>query len=179
MNKVIESLLEGNRRAMASGQAAPQSSDRRPVAAVLTCTDERIIPQPIFDQPPGRLYMVRVAGNVMTPEIAGSLELGVLRLGCSVILVLGHTDCTAVKMARDSTWNEGLAFDIERRVRYATSRLNPDAALDELVKANVEGSIRELRVTSRTLADLESNGKVVIAGAIYCVETGKVEMLKT
>lgn len=177
MNEILKGLMEGNRRALASGRAAPQPGERRPVAAVLTCTDERIIPQPIFDQPPGKLYMVRIAGNVMTPEIAGSLELGVLRLGCSLILVMGHTDCTAVRMASDSKWNEGLAFDIERRVRSATSGLSPNAPLDDLVKANVEGAIRELRMTSRMLAELEAQGKVALAGAIYDISNGKVEVL--
>jgi carbonic anhydrase len=169
--------MDGNRRALATGKAAPQPGERRPVAAVLACTDERIIPQPIFDQPPGKLYMVRVAGNVMTPEVAGSLELGVLRLGCSLILVMGHTDCTAVRMSRQSGWYEGTGFDIARRIRSATNHLASEAPPDELVRANVEGAIRDLREMSRALRELEAAGKLAIAGAIYDISTGKVSVL--
>lgn len=174
MNDILEALLAGNKRALATGKAAPQPQVRAPIAAVVACTDERIIPQSIFDQPPGKLYMVRVAGNVMTPEIAGSLELGVDRLGCRVILVLGHTDCTAVRMSRAEGWYEGSAFDIARRIRSATNHLPTEASLDDQVRANVEGSIKDLRETSRILRDLEAAGKVAIFGAVYDIATGKV-----
>ena len=173
---VLDDLFAGNARAMASGKAAPQPAERRPVAAVLACTDERVVPQAIFDQPPGKLYMVRVAGNVMTPEIAGSLELGVDRLGCRLIVVLGHTDCTAVRMSREDGWYEGSAFDIARRIRTSTNPLKSDAPLEDLVRANVEGAIRDLRDMSRILRDLESNGRVAIAGAVYDIATGRVSL---
>jgi len=176
MNSILESLLAGNRRAIDSGKAAPQPQERRPIAAVVACTDERVVPQAIFDQPPGKLYMVRIAGNVMTPEIAGSLELGVDRLGCRLIVVLGHTDCTAVRMSREDGWYEGSAFDIARRIRSSTNHLKSDAVLEALVQANVEGAIRDLRDMSRILRDLESNGKVAIAGAVYDIATGKVSL---
>lgn len=176
MNEILEALLAGNRRAIESGKAAPQPAERRPIAAVVACTDERVVPQEIFDQPPGKLYMVRVAGNVMTPEIAGSLELGVVRLGCRLVVVLGHTDCTAVRMSRATGWYEGSAFDIARRIRSATNHLASDAPLDELVRANVEGAIRDLRETSRILRDLELKGELVIVGAVCDIATGKVAM---
>lgn len=177
MNEIVEALLAGNRRAIASGKAAPQAAERKPMAAVLTCTDERIIPQAIFDQPPGKLYMVRVAGNVMTREVTGSLELGVDRLGCGLVLVLGHTDCTAVKMSRAEGWYEGSAFDISARIRAATTHLGPDASLDDLVRHNVEGSIRDLRQMSSILRELESNRRLAIAGAVYDLSTGGITLV--
>jgi carbonic anhydrase len=176
MNDIVESLLDGNARALKTGKAAPQAAERKPVAAILACTDERLVQQSIFDQPPGKLYMVRVAGNVMTPEVAGSLELGVDRLGCRLIMVLGHTDCTAVRMSRADGWYEGTAFDIARRIRSATNHLKSDAPTDDLVRANVEGSIRDLRGMSRTLRELESAGQVSIVGAVYDIATGRVSL---
>src|SRR5688572_30427145 len=160
MNPIIEALMAGNARAIASGKAAPQAQERKPVAAVLTCTDERIIPQAIFDQPPGKLYAVRVAGNIVTREVTGSLELGVDRLGCKVIIVLGHTDCTAVRMSRADGWYEGSAFDIARKIRAATSPLGPEASVDDLVRKNVEGSIHDLREMSEILRGLEEKGQI-------------------
>jgi len=176
MNGILESLLAGNRRAIESGRAAPQPQDRRPVAAVLACTDERVVPQAIFDQPPGKLYMVRIAGNVMTPEIAGSLEIGVLRLGCPLILVLGHSDCTAVQMSRTTGWYEGSAFDIARRIRSATNHLPSNADVTDLIRANVLGAIRDLREMSRALRDAETSGKLEVAGALYDISTGRVSL---
>ena len=174
---ILDDLIAGNARALQTGKAAPQPQERRPIAAVVACTDERIIPQAIFDQPPGKLYMVRVAGNVMTPEVAGSLELGVDRLGCRLILVLGHTDCTAVRMSRADGWYEGSAFDIARRIRTSTNHLKSDAPLDDQVRANVEGAIRDLHEMSRILRDLETNGKVTVVGAVYDIATGKVKLI--
>lgn len=174
---VLDDLLAGNARALASGRAAPQPQERKPIAAVVACTDERVVPQAIFDQPPGKLYMVRVAGNVMTPEIAGSLELGVDRLGCRLIVVLGHTDCTAVRMSREDGWYEGSAFDIARRIRSATNHLPSGAPVLDLERANVEGSIRDLRDMSRILRGLEIKEKVAIVGAVYEITSGRVLLL--
>ena len=176
-HEILESLLAGNQRAIATGKAAPQPAERRPIAAVVACTDERVVPQAIFDQPPGKLYMVRVAGNVMTPEVAGSLELAVLRLEVRLIVVMGHTDCTAVRMSGATGWYEGASFDIARRIRSSTNALKSDASLDEKVQANVEGAIRDLREMSRSLRDLELGGTLKIVGAIYQTETGRVGLI--
>ena len=177
MNDIVKSLLEGNERAIVSGKAAPQAKERAPIAAVLACTDERVVPQAIFDQPPGKIYMVRVAGNIVTREVTGSLELGVDRLGCKVIVVLGHTDCTAVRMSRAEGWYEGSAFDIARKIRAATGPLGPAASVDELVRKNVEGSIHDLREKSEILRSLEEKGQIAILGAVYDITTGRVNLI--
>ena len=176
MNEIVEALMAGNRRATASGKAAPQAGERKPIAAVLACTDERVVPQAIFDQPPGKLYMVRVAGNVTTREVTGSLELGVDRLGCRLIVVLGHTDCTAVKMSREEGWYEGSAYDIARKIRASTNSLGPGASVEDLVRQNVMGSIRDLREMSSILRDLEESRKIAIVGAVYDIATGRVSL---
>lgn len=177
MNSIIEALMAGNARAIATGKAAPQAKERAPIAAVLACTDERVVPQAIFDQPPGKIYMVRVAGNIVTREVTGSLELGVDRLGCKVIVVLGHTDCTAVRMSRADGWYEGSAFDIARKIRAGTNQLGPEATVDELVRQNVLTSISDLREMSSILRDLEEHQKLAIVGAVFNIGTGVVELI--
>lgn len=86
--KMNERDFSANRAARAQGQA--------PFAAVLGCADSRVAPELAFDQPPGELFVVRVAGNFMTPDGLGSLEFGAAVLGTKVIMVLGHTSCGAV-----------------------------------------------------------------------------------
>ncbi len=173
----LRALLEGNERARSLGRALPQAGPRRPTAAVLACTDERVVPQVIFDHPPGKIYMVRMAGNVFTPEVAGSLEIAVLRLGCPLVVVLGHTDCTAVQLAHSREKLEGSTYEITLRIKPAVDAVPREAPLLQAVEANVRHSIQRLREGCRPLRELEADGKLAIAGAIYELETGRVRIL--
>ena len=177
MSTASDELMSGNARARASGRALPQGGLRRPTAAVLACTDERVVPQVIFDHPPGKIYTVRIAGNVFSPEVAGSLEIAVLRLNCPLILVLGHTDCTAVQMAHSRERVEGRAFDITRLIRTAIQDLQRESPLLKAVEANVAFTIRELRERSPVLRERELAGSLEIAGAVYELESGLVRLL--
>jgi len=178
MSKPLDDLMAGNARARSSGRALPQSGERRPTAAVLACTDERVVPQVIFDHPPGKIYAVRMAGNVYSHEVAGSLEIAVLRLHCPLILVLGHTDCTAVQMAHSRERVEGGAYDILRRIRTAIQALPLEAPLVQAVETNVAFTIREIRERCHVLQEREQAGTLQIAGAIYELESGLVRFLK-
>lgn len=177
MSKALLQLVAGNARAVSSGRARPQPCERRPTAAVLACTDERITPPLIFDEPPGKLYTVRMAGNVFTPEVAGSLEIAVERLKCPLIVVLGHTDCTAVHIARSRQKCAGRTYEVTRRIRVALEKVPPEAPLTAAVEANVRHTIHELRERWRELSDREKKGTLEIAGAIYEIETGRVRFL--
>lgn len=177
MGKALELLIRGNERAGAAGRAAPQPEERRPTGAVLACTDERIVPQTIFDLPPGKLYSVRMAGNVYTPEVAGSLEIAVLRLGCPLIVILGHTDCTAVGLAHSRQRIEGRAYEVTRRIRSSLEDVPPDAPLVRAVEANVRFVMREIRERDRLFREREQAGLLEIAGAVYEIETGRVRVL--
>ena len=137
---------------------------RRPTAALLTCVDERIVPERIFGCAPGSLYCVRLAGHVVTPEVVSSLEIG-LGLGCGLVLVLGHTDCGAVRLERQGASDP---FSILHHIRVATRWLPRTAGLEEAIEANVIQSMRELR--GRLRARVE--------GGIYDVVTGQVRMLE-
>jgi len=177
MSKPLDELMTGNARARASGRALPQGGERRPTAAVLACTDERVVPQVVFDHPPGKIYAVRMAGNVYSHEVAGSLEIAVLRLHCPLILVLGHTDCTAVQMAHSRERVEGSAHDITRRIRTAIQDLPREAPLVQAVEATVAFTIRELRERCHVLRERELAGTLEIAGAVYDLESGVVRLL--
>jgi carbonic anhydrase len=177
MSQSLDDLMAGNARALHAGQARPQPSDRRPTAAVLACTDERVVPQVIFDRPPGRIYAVRIAGNVYSPEVAGSLEIAVVRLQCPLIVVMGHTDCTAVQMAFTRERVDGRAYDLTRAIRGALEELGPGATLTDAAEANVRRTLREIRERCRVLQEREAAGGLEIAGAIYEIETGRVRLL--
>ncbi len=108
-DEALKALLDGNER-FASGRLTSFDEDlkilrdhtvekQEPFAAVLSCADSRVPVEIIFDQTIGHIFVTRVAGNVVTPEIIGSLEYGAAVLGTKVILVLGHASCGAVKAA--------------------------------------------------------------------------------
>lgn len=176
--KALEDLIRGNERARTAGRAGPQPGERRPIAAVLACTDERVVPQVLFDVPPGKIYTVRMAGNVYTPEVAGSLEIAVTRLGCPLIIVLGHTDCTAVQMAVSRERIEGQGYEITRRISPALEDLPAGAPLVRAVEANVRHVMRELRERDRLFREREAAGALEIAGGVVEIETGRVRLLQ-
>ena len=156
-----EEILEQLRRG--SGQAKPKEGTRRPTAAILTCVDERIVPEMVFGCRPGSLYCVRLAGHVVTPEVVSSLEIG-LDLGCRLVFVLGHTDCGAVRIERE---RPGDQFAIVQHIRRATWALSLNATLEEAIEANVRFAVLELRTRFRAR----------IEGGIFDVKTGELRVL--
>jgi carbonic anhydrase len=173
-SQILSALASGNLKARQSGKAAPRRKERVLSVALLTCADERIVPEALFDQPPGTFYTVRVAGNLYTPEVAGSLEVAVVRHRCPLVLVLGHTGCSAVGLAHSNDRSEGALYELTRRIKPA---LTPGGTLDQAVEANVRHTVRELRERCRGLRAREERGEVTIAGAVYDLETGTVRTL--
>src|SRR5512138_2942243 len=103
----LQRLIDGNARYAAndpnerdfsSGRAA-RAAAQYPIAAILSCADSRVAPELVFDQGPGDLFVVRVAGNVVNTDLLASLEYGVEFLGIPLIMVLGHSGCGAVDAA--------------------------------------------------------------------------------
>jgi carbonic anhydrase len=173
-HQVLSRLNSGNLKARQTGKAAARRGPRMLSVALLTCSDERIVPEVIFDQPPGTFYTVRIAGNVYSPEAAGSLEVAVVRHGCPLILVLGHTECSAVTLAHRKDRSEGALYELTRHIKPALEGLPADATLDRAVAANVLNTVKELRQRCRSLREREERGELVIAGAIYDLATGSV-----
>ena len=162
MDAPLERLIEGNRRFADGAPRAAEAKDAKPFAVVLACSDGRVPPEIVFDQPLGSLFVVRVAGNIAGALELASIEMAVADLGASLVVVLGHTGCKAVGGTMEG--RSGLLFDdIRPHVREASSI---EAAIPSNVKATVE-SIRQ----SPILTDAE------IRGAVYAVEDGRVTFL--
>jgi carbonic anhydrase len=195
-SKALEKLREGNRRfvkGMTEGRtrvATRREQDvetQRPFAILLGCSDSRVPTEPIFDQDFGELFVTRVAGNVITPSQAGSIEFGVDQLGVKLIVVLGHSHCGAVRMALDEL--EGKAVVTSPNLRSILDCIQPslkallaaereqdrETLLREAGKTNVRTSVARLQQISPLLQrQIEHNGLLVM-GAMYSLESGNVD----
>jgi carbonic anhydrase len=184
----LKRLQEGNTR-FVSDQSAPRETypvqraklaeKQRPFAIILTCADSRLSPELIFNQQLGDVFVVRVAGNVTSPEVLGSMEYGVDHLGATLIVVLGHTNCGAVKAAMAGQQLKGNLADLIRRVDVGTDLPNDkDAAVNAAIRNNVTRQMREVTAQSALLKDFAGSERIRIVGGIYSLKTGKVDWLE-
>ena len=166
-----ESLLD-----LAAGQ--------RPFATILGCSDSRVPPELVFAAGLGDLFVIRVAGNVFSPEIAASLQYAGHHLGTELFVVLGHEGCGAVSAAlqtRDQ--NELHRSHIQllvEKILPALPRFDPQVPpamrLAQAVEANVRWTVRQIMETPEGRARL-AEGRLKLAGAIYEIESGRVRFL--
>jgi carbonic anhydrase len=192
-NAVLARLLEGNKRFMA-GQTSlltrrrPQdfaalAEGQAPQAVILACADSRVAPELIFDQGIGDLFVVRVAGNVASgagPIVKGSIEFAVAELGARLIMVLGHTECGAVKAAaahiaaRDAL--PGAIGPLVEIIRPAVARAEgrPGDKLTNVIRANVEKCVETLKGLDPILSRFAGAGELKVVGAVYDLKTGEV-----
>ena len=182
-------LMEGNAR-YASGKMnerdfsvgrAARAQGQAPFAAILGCADSRVAPELAFDQAPGELFVVRVAGNFVTPDGLGSLEYGAAVLGTKVIMVMGHTSCGAVNATVEALQKgntlPGHIADLVRAMKPGIEPVmkTPGADLQQrAVVANVQANVRRLQTEKPILSEMVSAGKLRIVGAYYDLPTGKV-----
>lgn len=188
----LDKLMQGNARYIGNelrerdfsvGRVA-RTQGQSPFAAILGCADSRIAPELAFDQGPGNLFVVRVAGNFVTPDGLASLEYGAAVLGTKVILVLGHSNCGAIN-ATVGALQKGndLPGHIGELVRAMKPGVEPalKQAGDDLpqraVIANVRHNVKTLQESQPILAGLVSSGKLRVVGGVYDLATGKVELL--
>jgi carbonic anhydrase len=183
----LKELLDGNKRFVERRRIADQqdlailkqntAEKQEPFAAVLSCADSRVPVEIIFDQSIGHVFVTRVAGNIITPEIIGSLEYGALVLGAKVILVMGHANCGAVKAAMQGTTVPGQISTLYRHIQPAVdqSRSNLDAA----IKANAKIQSDLLRKSSTVIAELLKENKIKIVAAYYDLARGGVTLLES
>jgi carbonic anhydrase len=185
-------LMEGNARYAAGklserdysvGRVA-RSQGQAPFAAILGCADSRVAPELAFDQSPGELFVVRVAGNFVTPDGLGSLEFGAAVLGTKVIMVLGHTSCGAVNATVDALQKgntlPGHIADLVRAMKPGIEPVlkTPGADLQQRAMiANVQANVRRLQTEKPILGDMVAAGKLKVVGAYYDLPTGKVMMV--
>ncbi len=189
----VDRLREGNvrfvdgasRRRDLRAQQQATSAGQFPFAAVLSCMDSRVPPETVFDQGIGDIFTLRVAGNVANPDIIGSLEYATEVTGIRAIVVLGHTLCGAVKGACDRV-ELGQLTGLLRRIQPAvdeaqgvpgTHDSKNHAYVDTVTEANVRHTMRELTAGSPLIAARVARGDLLIRGAIYDLETGRVRFL--
>ena len=158
------------------------AKSQSPKVAVLACADSRVAPETIFDQSLGDLFVVRSAGNIADPVGLGSLEFAVENLGSTVIVVIGHTACGAVKAAcsgdKMPTANlQAIVDKIDPAVATAKGHAKGDDLLEAAIRDNVHQSAKDLLDHSDVLRQRVSEGKISIVEALYHLDTGKVERL--
>ncbi|MEN0075504.1 MAG: carbonic anhydrase, partial [Paracraurococcus sp.] len=163
---------------------ALRASGQAPYAAVLGCADSRVAPELVFDEAPGNLFVVRVAGNFVTTEGLASLEFGAAVLGTKAILVLGHTSCGAVDATVQALQKgndlpgsiAGLVNAMKPGIEPALRQTGGDLTRRAL-EANVRHSVEVLRTSSPLLSPLIQSGALAVRGGIYELPTGRVTML--
>ena len=158
--------------------------NQRPFAAIVSCMDSRTAAELIFDQGFGDIFSIRIAGNVVTNGILGSLEYATSVVGSKLIVVLGHTNCGAIKGAcnhiRLGHLSE-LIEKIEPAVAEVAKTINKENQYElfeyEVTKTNVLIGAREITERSPIIKALVAEGKVGVVPAIYNIATGKVQFL--
>lgn len=190
---VLHRLIEGNARYKAGqsrftglrpGMLEDLAHGQQPFATILGCADSRVPPELIFDAVLGELFVVRVAGNVVAPEVAASLQYADTHLDTPVFVVLGHEGCGAVRAALDTQRTntthasrvQHLIAAILPALRDVDPALDPSAQLAQAVEANVRWTMRLIAESPEGRARLEA-GRMMLVGAIYDLATGHVRLL--
>lgn len=187
-------LKAGNERFLSASARFPTvqkeiladlAKGQHPYATILSCSDSRVPPELIFDAGFGELFIVRVAGNVLSPDVAGSLQYAGRHLCTPLFVVLGHTGCGAIGAAIDTKLHgtrqhsriQLLVDNILPGLADLDPKLTPEAMLAQGVEANVRWSMRQIRETPEG-REHQAEGNVKLVGAIYEIETGRVRFLE-
>ena len=189
-DEALKLLLGGNRRFVAGNlnsvtrdEITQRRSElvqgQKPFAIVLCCSDSRVGPEIVFDQELGNIFVVRTAGEVLDAAGIGSIEYAVAHLGSPLLLVLGHEHCGAVGAAVADAKEPGHIAAIIKAIQPAVARtkgLKGDP-IQNAVRANVQDIAAHLRNTSPVLSEKVKAGQLKVAGAVFSLETGKVELV--
>lgn len=187
----LQRLLDGNQRFIQQKRQYPHQAPKdwqalataqHPFATLLTCADSRVPGEIIFDQGIGDLFDVRIAGNVVTPEVLGSLEYAAALLGTRLIMVVGHERCGAVTAAIQGEALPGHVSTFVKAIKPAIASLKTKSAdvaqqIDQAVTANVQYQVEQLKQNSSVLAQLVLERKLKIVGGRYDLDTGAVTLV--
>jgi carbonic anhydrase len=188
----LRDLIAGNARYVANRPTQrdvhagreDRVNTQKPIAAVLSCSDSRVAPEFVFDQGPGRLFVVRIAGNVLDDDGTASLEYAVRFLGVRLALVLGHGNCGAVKAAIDVVKKgaslpghlPGLIETIKPAV-VAADATHPADLLGAAIAENVRLTQQHIAQATPILSAAATGGELKLAGGVYDLATGRVHLL--
>lgn len=191
----LEGLVAGNTRYMTGQSSIPRIDPARreqtategqfPVATILGCSDARVPPEIIFDQKFGKLFVIRVAGNVTGESEIASAEYGVHYLKTPLVVVLGHSACGAVKATADNAELKGKLPKLVSLIQPAVdevkkNRKESDTSnfVEDCVEQNVRHQMKKLIEGSDLIRDAQKNDRVKVVGAIRDIKTGKVRWLE-
>lgn len=195
--EALKMLQAGNER-FVSGQRSPNpdvdgaarealTKGQAPFAVILTCSDSRVPPEHIFDQGLGKLFVARVAGNVIDPALLGSIEYAVLHCGSKLVVVMGHESCGAITATAGSLEHPGhsesasideLIGRLTPAVKQASGKgLKGKELVEEAAVLNARMVSEQICAQSPAIAALVKKGEVKVVPAKYFLGTGKVEFL--
>ena len=185
-----ELLVEGNKRFIGNLNADHDHLEminetregQYPFAVILSCMDSRTSTELIFDQGLGDLFSIRVAGNIVNSDILASIEYAIKYVGSKVLMVLGHTECGAIKSAKQGV-EDGHITALLKRIHPSISKAmlkeEKDYVFDDMVAyANVENSLEEILNRSGIVKEMFKKGQIGIVGGVYNVENGQVDFFK-
>jgi carbonic anhydrase/SulP family sulfate permease len=203
--QVLQILREGNERFRTGHrltrdlgrQINASAKGQHPLAVVLSCIDSRTPAEIIFDLGLGDIFSVRIAGNVVSPKVLGSMEYGCAVAGAKLILVLGHTRCGAVTAAVKLSCSsqspeqatgcqhlEPIVQDIQQSVDPATCQrmetmTEEEQAIfvDDVARRNVLHAVQQILLESQTIAALVRQKRIAVVGGLYDVASGKIDIL--
>lgn len=191
-DEALKRIMDGNARYVANAISAKDFEQKRaalataqyPIAAIVSCADSRVAPEYAFDQGPGELFIVRVAGNFVNDDGLASIEYGAKYLGTPLVMVLGHTRCgavdAAIKVLKDHVELPGHLPELVNSIKpavEAAARKNPSDLLAEATAENVRFNVAKLTSSEAVLGGLIRAGKLKVVGGVYDLSTGRVNLL--
>lgn len=191
-NEALQLLEDGNKRFTTGNPAVKDigkarrdellSKGQKPFAIIVTCSDSRVPPELIFDQALGDLFVIRTAGNIVDSIAVGSIEYGVEHLGSPLLVILGHSNCGAVKATVDGGEAPGCIAAIVAKITPSVQKAKAaGAAGNELYESstleNIKATINEI-MESHIVQHFIKDGKLTVIGAKYHLDSGEVEFLQ-
>jgi carbonic anhydrase len=189
----LKRLIDGNQRFLNGSARFPTvqkevlaslAREQHPYATILGCSDSRVPPELVFDANFGELFVIRVAGNVLSPEVAGSMQYAGMHLKTPLFVVLGHENCGAVKAALDRKFRDAahpsrielLIQNILPALETIDKQADPAAQAASAVEANVRWTMRQIAESPEGRART-AEGAYMLVGAIFEIATGRVRFL--
>ncbi len=193
-DKIIAVLKEGNSRFVKGDltftdypkQIIETSKGQYPAAVILSCLDSRVPVEKVFDLGIGDIFVARVAGNIVNTDMLASMEYGCRVVGSKLIVVLGHTECGAIKSAIDDV-KLGNITELLAKIRPAIDSLSSFRGdktsknkeyVGKVTDENVLLTINNIRMNSPILKEMEQKGEIDIIGGVYDINTGRVTFIE-
>jgi|GEM_PF-535153 carbonic anhydrase len=184
--QVLRRLIASNRRYAAGRAKNPNQTPevrqglvdgQQPMAIIIACADSRVSPEILFDCGLGELFVIRVAGNIATDEVIGSVEYAVEHLGVQLIVVLGHSSCGAVTAAVQGGEAPGHLVHLVKAIQPAVERVEgrEGGLVENAIRENVGMVVEQIRASEPFLKKRALAGEVEVVGGYYHLETGLVE----